>query len=236
MSLLRKELENLIKSGQYETWREFFINEIEKEYFKEMDSAISTDIENSCVYPPLENIFAAFSLPVDMIKVVILGQDPYHGEGEAMGLSFSVRNGIKCPPSLRNIKKELVDDYGPEYETENTDLSSWVDEGVFLLNTLLTVVKDTPLSHSKTGWDVFTKNAVKFIVDNTKEPLVAILWGGHAQNFEKLFSANPNIYIIKSAHPSPLSSYRGFFGSKPFSKANEYLAFNGITPIDWRIL
>jgi uracil-DNA glycosylase len=236
MALLREELEFLIKSGQHKTWEEFFIAEMEKDYFKNLDAIVSSDMENNCVYPPLKSVFAAFALPVDMIKVIILGQDPYHGEGEAMGLSFSVKNGIKCPPSLRNIKKELVDDYGPEYETENTDLSSWADEGVFLLNTLLTVVKDAPLSHSKTGWDTFTKNAVKFIAEKAKEPLVAILWGGHAQSFEKLFSSNPEIHIIKSAHPSPLSSYRGFFGSKPFSKANEYLAFNGITPIDWRIL
>lgn len=194
---------------------------------------INHEYDTKTIYPPKEDIFAALKNTsfVDA-KVVIVGQDPYHGEGEAMGLSFSVPNGIKLPPSLKNIYKELYDDLGIKPSLSG-DLTKWTKEGVLLLNATLTVVKDTPNSHSKLGWDRFTDYVIKKL--NTKEtPVVFILWGNFARS-KKAFITNPKHLVIESAHPSPFSARNGFFGSRPFSKTNEFLKKNGIKEIDWTL-
>ncbi|MCR4581262.1 MAG: uracil-DNA glycosylase [Bacilli bacterium] len=192
---------------------------------------VDREYENKIIYPPKEDIFAALkNTSFKDVKVVIVGQDPYHGEGEAMGLSFSVHKGIKLPPSLKNIYQEMYDDLGIKPVTSG-DLTKWTKEGVLLLNATLTVVKDTPNSHSKIGWDKFTDYVIKKI--NTKEePVVFILWGNFARS-KKAFITNPKHLVIESAHPSPFSARNGFFGSKPFSKTNEFLTKNNIKPIDW---
>ncbi len=192
---------------------------------------VDKEYDNKTIYPPKEDIFAALkNTSYKDVKVVIVGQDPYHGEGEAMGLSFSVHDGIKLPPSLKNIYKELEDDLGIKPSTSG-DLTKWTKEGVLLLNATLTVVKDTPNSHSKIGWDKFTDYVIKKI--NAKdEPVVFILWGNFARS-KKEFITNPKHLIIESAHPSPFSARSGFFGSHPFSRTNEFLKKNGIKEIDW---
>lgn len=196
-----------------------FMNIVKKEY------------ETKTIYPPKEDIFAALkNTSFKDVKVVIVGQDPYHGEGEAMGLSFSVHKGIKLPPSLKNIYQELYDDLGIKPVTSG-DLTKWTKEGVLLLNATLTVIKDTPNSHSKIGWDKFTDYVIKKI-NQKNEPVVFILWGNFARS-KKEFITNPKHLVIESAHPSPFSARNGFFGSKPFSKTNNYLTKNGIKPIDW---
>ena len=168
----------------------------------------------------------------DNIKVVILGQDPYHGEGEAEGLSFSVRDGIRKPPSLKNIFKELEDDLGYK-EPQSGSLVKWAKEGVLLLNSLLTVEKDKPLSHKKLGWERFTDEIIKKI--NEKEtPVVFILWGAYAKS-KKNYITNKNHYIIESTHPSPFSARNGFFGSKPFSKTNKFLISKKISPVNFKL-
>ena len=182
------------------------------------------------VFPPKEDVFNAFKYtPLDKLKVVILGQDPYHGEGEAQGLSFSIPNNIKITPSLRNIFKELKNDLN--IERTNTDLSDWAKQGVLLLNAILTVCKDTPLSHKDKGWEIFTDEIIKKI-NEREEPVVFILWGNYARSKKKLIT-NKNHYIIESAHPSPLSASRGFFDSKPFSKTNNILISINKESIRW---
>ena len=165
----------------------------------------------------------------DNVKVVILGQDPYHGLGEAHGLSFSVRKGIKMPPSLLNIFKELKSDLG--IERTNTDLTDWAKQGVLLLNSIMTVEKDKPLSHKNKGWEIFTDNIIK-LLNERQVPVIFILWGNFARS-KKALITNPRHKIIESAHPSPLSASRGFFGSKPFSKTNTYLKEMNIETIKW---
>jgi uracil-DNA glycosylase len=194
---------------------------------------INHEYDTKTIYPPKKDIFAALkNTSFEDAKVVIVGQDPYHGEGEAMGLSFSVPNGIKLPPSLKNIYKELYDDLGIKPSLSG-DLTKWTKEGVLLLNATLTVVKDTPNSHSKLGWDRFTDYVIKKL--NTKEtPVVFILWGNFARS-KKAFITNPKHLVIESAHPSPFSARNGFFGSRPFSKTNEFLKKNGIKEIDWTL-
>ena len=199
--------------------------------FHKFMGIINNEYDNKIIYPPKEDIFAALkNTSFKDVKVVIVGQDPYHGEGEAMGLSFSVHDGIKLPPSLKNIYKELEDDLGIK-PVNSGDLTKWTKEGVLLLNATLTVIKDTPNSHSKLGWDKFTDYVIKKI--NTKnEPVVFILWGNFARS-KKVYITNPKHLVIESAHPSPFSARSGFFGSKPFSKTNEFLTKNNIKPIDW---
>ena len=194
---------------------------------------VNHEYDTKTIYPPKEDIFAALkNTSYKDVKVVIVGQDPYHGEGEAMGLSFSVHDGIKLPPSLKNIYKELEEDLGIKPVTSG-DLTKWTRQGVLLLNATLTVVKDTPNSHSKLGWDKFTDYVIKKI--NAKdEPVVFILWGNFARS-KKEFITNPKHLVIESAHPSPFSARNGFFGSKPFSKTNEFLTKNNIKPIDWNL-
>jgi uracil-DNA glycosylase len=199
--------------------------------FKKFMDIINNEYNTKIIYPPKEDIFAALkNTSYKDVKVVIVGQDPYHGEGEAMGLSFSVHDGIKLPPSLKNIYKELEDDLGIK-PVNSGDLTKWTKEGVLLLNATLTVIKDTPNSHSKIGWDKFTDYVIKKI--NAKdEPVVFILWGNFARS-KKEFITNPKHLVIESAHPSPFSARNGFFGSRPFSKTNDFLTKNNIKPIDW---
>ena len=183
------------------------------------------------IYPCRENLFNALKLtPYKDVKVVIVGQDPYHGEGEAHGLSFSVQEGIKIPPSLKNIYKEIADDLGI-IEPNSGDLTKWAKRGVLLLNSSLTVVKDSPNSHKDLGWYRFTDYVIK-VLNAKDEPVVFILWGNFAKS-KAVFITNPKHLVITSPHPSPFSANSGFFGSKPFSKTNEFLKKNHLEPIEW---
>lgn len=205
------------------SWDLILKEEMQKNYFKYIKEFIKEERLSKTIYPPAQDLFNAFKLTdFKDIKVVILGQDPYHGEKEAMGLSFSVRRGVRTPPSLRNIFKELKDDLG--IERTDTDLSDWAKQGVFLLNTVLTVEKDKANSHKDIGWEIFTDYVIKQINDRL-DNVVFILWGRQARDKKRLIT-NRAHYIIESAHPSPLSAYNGFFGSKPFSKTNTYLKNN----------
>ncbi len=188
--------------------------------------------ENTC-FPEYNNIFNALKLtPYKDVKVVILGQDPYHGTGEAHGLSFSVQKGVKKPPSLKNIFKELKDDLGYD-EPIDGDLTSWAKQGVLLLNSVLTVEKDKAASHKDLGWNLLTDHIIK-LLNQKQEPVVFILWGNFARN-KKVFITNPKHLIIESPHPSPFSANSGFFGSKPFSKTNNFLIKNNITPVNFNL-
>lgn len=211
-------------------WDNVLKDEFNKEYFKDLMSFVDNEYKTKTIYPEYSNIFNALKhTSYNDVKVVILGQDPYHGEGEAHGLSFSVQEGIKMPPSLRNIFKELKSDL--DIDRIKTDLSDWADQGVLLLNAILTVVKDTPLAHQKKGWEVFTDRVIEILGEREK-PIVFILWGSYARSKKDLIKGK-NHLIIESAHPSPLSARRGFFGSCPFSKTNEFLKGNGIDIIKW---
>ena len=201
--------------------------------FKKFIQKINHEYATKTIYPPKSHIFEALKLtPYEKVKVVILGQDPYHGENEAHGLSFSVQKGVKIPPSLRNIYQELYDDLKIQ-PAQYGDLTSWAKEGVLLLNSVLTVVKDTPASHKKMGWELLTDYIIK-ILNQKKEPIVFILWGNFAKEKMK-YITNPQHLVITSPHPSPFSARYGFFGSKPFSKTNSFLIKNGLKPIDWQI-
>ena len=211
-------------------WDIILKDEYEKEYFKNLLNYINEEYNNKTVYPLKENIFKALEYTdYNDIKVVILGQDPYHGEGEAQGLSFSIPNDIKITPSLRNIFKELKNDLN--IERTNTDLSDWAKQGILLLNAILTVCKDTPLNHKDKGWEIFTDEIIKKI-NEREDPVIFILWGNYARSKKKLIT-NKNHYIIESAHPSPLSASRGFFDSKPFSKTNNILISINKESIRW---
>lgn len=211
-------------------WDEVLKDEMKKEYFKRLGIFIKNEYNNKTVFPPYKDIFKALKLTdYDDVKIVILGQDPYHGEREAHGLSFSVYNDVKRPPSLDNIFKELKNDLGI-VRNEN-DLEDWAKQGVFLLNSILTVVKDSPLSHKGKGWEIFTDNLIS-LLNKREKPIVFILWGSYARS-KKVLITNKKHYIVESVHPSPLSAHRGFFGSKPFSKANNFLVEQGIMPIKW---
>ena len=206
---------------------------LESEYFKKLIEIIEEEYKTKTIFPLKENIFNSLKLTqYKDVKVVIVGQDPYHGEGEAHGLSFSVQEPAKLPPSLKNIYKELKEDLNIEPSTSG-DLTKWAKEGVLLLNSTLTVVKDIPNSHSKIGWDKFTDYIIK-VINKKEEPVVFILWGNFARTKKDLIT-NPNHMIIESAHPSPFSARNGFFGSKPFSKTNEFLKKNNLKEIDWKV-
>lgn len=201
------------------------------EGFKKFYHIIENEYNTKTIYPPKDHIFNALKLtPYKNVKVVIVGQDPYHGEGEAMGLSFSVNKDIKIPPSLQNIYKELKDDLNIPIHQDG-DLTKWAKEGVLLLNAVLTVEKDKPASHRNLGWEPLTDYIIKEL-NQKDEPVVFILWGNFAKEKAK-YITNPNHYIITSPHPSPFSARSGFFGSKPFSKTNNYLIKKNIKPIDW---
>lgn len=211
-------------------WDEVLKDEIKKPYFKQLGLFIKDQYKKNTIYPEYQNIFKAFKYTdYDKVKVVILGQDPYHGPNEAQGLSFSVPENIKRPPSLNNIFKELENDLG--IKRTNNNLTDWAKQGVFLLNAILTVVAHSPLSHKNKGWETFTDNIIK-ILNQSENKIVFILWGSYARSKKELIT-NKNHYIIESPHPSPLSASRGFFGSKPFSKTNNFLVSNGIKPINW---
>lgn len=211
-------------------WDIILDKEFRQDYFRKLGTFVKSEYKNKIVYPSYANIFNALRFTdYDEVKVVILGQDPYHGENEAHGLSFSVQEGVKRPPSLENIFKELENDLGI-IRTDN-DLSDWANQGVLLLNAVLTVVKDHPLSHSKHGWEIFTDNIIRYLNEREK-PVVFVLWGNYARNKKSLIT-NKQHLIIESAHPSPLSASRGFFGSKPFSKINNFLEKNNMEKINW---
>lgn len=214
-------------------WDEILKDEFEKPYFKELMDFVQNEYKTKTIYPYFPNVFNALKYTdYDDIKVVILGQDPYHGTGEAHGLSFSVLEGVTKPPSLRNIFKELKDDLNID-EPEHGNLEAWTREGVMLLNSVLTVEKDKPASHQNRGWETFTDEVIRKINEREKS-VVFLLWGSFAKSKKELIT-NKNHYIIESAHPSPFSAHKGFFGTKPFSKANEFLRQNGQNEINWKI-
>ena len=216
------------------SWDLILEEEYKKDYFKNLVEFIDNEYKEKTIYPEKSCVLKALSLTrYEDIKVVILGQDPYHGEKEANGLAFSVSNGIKLPPSLKNIYKELKDDLGIEVSTSG-NLECWSKEGVLLLNTVLTVEKDKPASHKNKGWEIFTDAIIKKINERTK-PVVFILWGNFARSKKSLIT-NSIHKIIESPHPSPFSARTGFFGSKPFSKTNSYLKENNEKEIDWRVI
>ena len=213
-------------------WDELIQSELQKPYFKDLVEFLKVEDKQKVILPIKENRLNCLKLtPYENVKVVIIGQDPYHNYNQAHGLAFSVEQG-KFPPSLRNIYKELVSDMKVEYPTTG-NLSSWAEQGVLLLNTSLTVELHKPLSHQGKGWETFTLEIVKN-VNEKKTPVVFILWGAHAQKFSKFINQEKHL-IIKSVHPSPLSASRGFFGSKPFSKTNDFLLENQIKPINWKL-
>lgn len=214
-------------------WDIILKDEISKEYFINLLNFIKKEYQTKTIYPKQTEIFKAFrNTSYKDTKVVILGQDPYHGEGQAEGLSFSVKLGIQKPPSLQNIFKELHDDLGYAIP-KNGSLVPWTEEGVLLLNTVLTVEASKPASHKDLGWETFTDAVIKKL--NEKEtPIVFILWGSFARSKKKLIT-NPIHGIVESPHPSPFSAYNGFFGSKPFSKTNNFLVSKGLKPINWEI-
>lgn len=212
------------------SWKNALKNEFEKPYFLSLIDFVKNEYKAHTCFPKGKQIFKAFELtPLDKVKVVLLGQDPYHGIGQAMGLCFSVPEGITNPPSLQNIITELKDDLG--VSLSSGDLSAWAQQGVFLLNATLTVRAHQAGSHQKKGWEIFTDSIIQKISEE-KENIVFILWGSYAQQKIKLINPEKH-FIIKSPHPSPLSSYRGFFGSRPFSKTNNYLISKNIKPINW---
>lgn len=211
-------------------WDIVLKEELKKQYFKDLGIFVKNEYNKKIIYPEYNNIFNALRYTdFNEVKVVILGQDPYHGDHEAHGLSFSVQEGIPMPPSLRNIFKELNSDLG--IIRTKTDLTDWAKQGVLLLNSIMTVVKDSPLSHKEKGWEIFTDKIIE-LLGNRSEPLVFILWGSYARSKKELIK-NKNHLIIESVHPSPLSASRGFFGSKPFSRTNDFLEKNNIKKIDW---
>ena len=214
------------------TWEKLIEIEEQKDYFKKLKDEIDKKYETSNVFPEKQNIFKAFTLTsLDNLKVVILGQDPYHGFGQAQGLSFSTPANIKNPPSMVNILKEINDDLQRKSFCEDGDLSPWAKDGVLLLNTILTVEEGKPKSHHNLGWEIFTDNIIRYISDNKKD-IVFILWGSPAIAKTKLIDTKKH-HILSAPHPSPLSSYRGFFGCKHFSKTNEILKNLGKEQINW---
>ncbi|WP_425449223.1 uracil-DNA glycosylase [Dethiothermospora halolimnae] len=214
-------------------WKELLKDEFEKDYYLNLRQFLINEYKTKVIYPNMYDIFNALHYTdYNDVKVVILGQDPYHGPNQAHGLSFSVKPEVKIPPSLRNIYKELHNDLGC-YIPNNGYLKKWADQGIMLLNTVLTVRAGDANSHRNKGWEPFTDRVISLLNDR-EEPIVFILWGRNAQSKLKIIK-NPKHYIIKSTHPSPLAAHRGFFGSKPFSKTNKFLKSIGRTPIDWQI-
>lgn len=213
-------------------WHNLLKEEFNKPYFKKLQEFLTEEYQTKTIYPKAENIFNALNYcKYEDVKVVIIGQDPYHQPNQAHGLSFSVQDGVPLPPSLKNIFKEIEADIGVKpYESGN--LIRWAKQGVLLLNTVLTVRKDCPNSHKGMGWEIFTSKVLE-LVNKKETPVVFLLWGGNAKAFESLIDKSKH-FCLKSAHPSPLSAYNGFFGCKHFSKTNEILQNNGQKPIDWR--
>jgi uracil-DNA glycosylase len=214
-----------------QSWKEKLSEEFGKEYFNSLISFVRNEYQNQTIYPPGKEIFKAFdACTFDDVKVVIIGQDPYHGVGQANGLCFSVRDGIRFPPSLLNIFKEIQNDLGKPIP-KSGDLERWAKQGVLLLNATLTVRSSTPGSHQNKGWEAFTDAVIKTISDQ-KQNVVFLLWGAYAQKKGEIIDRNKHL-VLMSAHPSPFSADRGFFGCKHFSKANQYLKSKGLPEIDW---
>ena len=212
-------------------WDAILAGEFEKEYYQKLRQFLISEYRSRTIYPEMHDIFNALKYTdYDDVKVVILGQDPYHGPGQAHGMSFSVRPGIKQPPSLVNIFRELKDDLGID-PPDHGYLVKWAEQGVLLLNTCLTVREHQPNSHKGKGWETFTDKVISLLNEREK-PMVFILWGGNAKSKESLIT-NPNHLILTGAHPSPLSAYNGFYGGKYFSKANEFLESCGQSAVDW---
>ena len=214
------------------SWKKVLQKEFGEEYFSKLVEFVKSEYKKTTVYPSAKFIFNAFELtPFDKVEVVILGQDPYHGVNQANGLAFSVNDGVVMPPSLVNIYKEIESDLGKKTINKNGNLENWAKQGVLMLNATLTVRAHMAGSHQNKGWERFTDAVIKTLSDQ-KENLVFILWGGYAQKKGSVIDESKHL-VIKSAHPSPLSAYNGFFGSKPFSQTNAYLIFNDKKPIDW---
>lgn len=212
-------------------WQDFFESETKKDYYLKLRNFLKNEYNNYTVYPPMEEIFNAFKItPLSKVKVVILGQDPYYNQGQAMGLSFSVKDGIKPPPSLVNIYREISNDLDQEINISSGNLTRWAEQGVFLLNTTLTVRDGEPLSHKGHGWEIFTDNVIRTLNENDN-PKVFLLWGNNAKAKKNLIT-NKNHLILEAGHPSPLSA-RYFYGCKHFSKTNDFLIKNGLKPIKW---
>lgn len=214
-------------------WFEALRGEFRKEYYKKLFDKVNEEYHSRLIFPPANDVFNAFHLtPLKEVKAVILGQDPYHGENQAHGLCFSVKPGVEIPPSLVNIYKELHDDLGCSIPNHGY-LTKWAKQGILMLNTVLTVRAHQANSHRGIGWEEFTDAAIR-VLNEQDRPIVFILWGRPAQ-MKKSMLDNPNHLILEAPHPSPLSAYRGFFGSKPFSQANRFLEEHGVEPIDWQI-
>ena len=224
-----EKLEKLIGND----WDELLEEEFQKDYYKKMESFLVEEYKEKTIFPEKDDIFAALkTTPYRDVKVVILGQDPYHGKGQSHGLAFSVKKGIKIPPSLRNIYKELKTDLDTPIP-DNGYLEKWARQGVLLLNTSLTVREGEANSHREIGWQIFTDRIIE-LLNQRDEPIVFILWGASARRFKKLIDLHKHA-TIEAPHPSPLSAYRGFFGSKPFSQANQQLIAWGREPLDWEV-
>jgi len=225
------KLSRLLKE---KSWLTHLKGEFSQTYMAELEEFLNQELgAGKTIYPQKNDIFSAFThTPFDKVKVVIIGQDPYHGEGQAHGMCFSVKPGVKVPPSLRNMYKELHSDIGLEIP-EHGFLESWADQGVLLLNNVLTVEHSKAGSHHKKGWEKFTDKVIESL-NEKNEDLVFLLWGAPAQKKAKKVNGEKHL-ILKSPHPSPLSSYRGFFGCEHFSKCNEYLIEKGMKPIDWQV-
>lgn len=213
------------------SWKEVLQDEFDKKYFEDLAKFVKYEYKYKTVFPPAKFIFNAFnSTPFDKVKVVLLGQDPYHGKDQAMGLSFSVPDNVRIPSSLQNIYKEIKSDIAKDIPASG-NLERWAKQGVLLLNATLTVIEGQAGSHQNKGWEEFTDHVIK-IVSDKKEHVVFLLWGAYAGWKEKLIDKSKHL-VLKAAHPSGLSAHKGFFGSKHFSKTNEYLIKHGIEPIDW---
>jgi len=214
-------------------WDALLADEFKKEYYLRLREFLKAEYFSKTVYPPMHDIFNALKYTsFEQTKVVILGQDPYHGPGQAHGLCFSVKAGVKFPPSLQNIWKELHDEYGYDAPPSG-ELTEWAKRGVLLLNTTLTVRQGMPQSHKGQGWEILT-DAIISLLNQKETPVVYLLWGANAWA-KKALIKNPRHLVLECAHPSPLSAYRGFFGCNHFKKANEYLEKTGLAPIDWKI-
>ncbi len=213
------------------SWQEYFNKEQRKDYYLSLRQFLKEEYSHYTIFPPMNEIFSAFTLtPLEKVRVVLVGQDPYHEKGQAMGLSFSVRENIQMPPSLQNIKKEL-DNEGYDTSHFTSNLTRWAEQGVLLMNTTLTVREHEALSHVGRGWEIFTDRCIE-ILNSHPSPKVFLLWGSNARSKKRMIT-NPAHLILESAHPSPLSAYRGFFGNNHFIKTNEFLERNGYKIIEW---
>jgi len=214
------------------SWKKVLSSEFAQDYFAKLVTFVKSEYQSNKVYPPAKFIFRAFELtPFDQVKVVILGQDPYHGDGQANGLCFAVNRGVRLPPSVQNIFKEITSDLGHPTSFPSGDLEGWASQGVLLLNATLTVKANSAGSHQKQGWEQFTDAVIKTLSDQ-KDHLIFILWGNYAKQKGAVIDRTKHL-VIESAHPSPFSAYNGFFGSRPFSECNKYLATQGQSIINW---